>query len=214
MVIPDGASLAVFCAAAAVLLIMPGPAVFYIVARSVDQGRRAGLVSMLGIGAGTFFHVGAAAFGLSALVASSELVFEVIRYAGACYLVWMGIRRLLQRDDLGEGGASRRRDLAKIFRDGMLVNILNPKTALFFFAFLPQFVDPARGAVHSQVIFLGTLFILLGVVSDGAWALAAGTAGNWLKATPRAQAASRYVTGGAYLALGMGAALTGGYGEG
>ena len=186
IVIPDPASLAVFAAAAIALLLTPGPAVLYIVARSVEQGRLAGLVSVCGIVTGTMVHVLAATLGLSALLASSALAFGVVKYAGAAYLVYLGVRRMLAPSEAPAARAALpRRALSRLYRDGFVVNLLNPKTALFFLAFLPQFVDPARGAVGFQVAFLGLLFALMGLASDGLYALAAGTAGEIGRASCR-----------------------------
>ncbi len=144
-------ALAVFVTAAFVLLITPGPAVLYIVARSVDQGWLAGIVSVLGTGVGTLFHVVAAALGLSALLLSSVLAFNIVKYLGAAYLMYLGIRKLLIRDPLHQL-ETHHQPLSSIFYQGMLVNLLNPKTALFIFAFLPQFVDPVRGSVAAQIL--------------------------------------------------------------
>src|ERR1700741_3833309 len=167
IVIPNDTSIGVFAVAAILLLLTPGPAVLYIVARSVEQGRVAGLASVCGITTGTLVHVLAAALGLAALLASSALAFAVVKYAGAGYLIYIGIRRILSR---GEAPAAEvelpRRSLGRLYRDGFVVNLLNPKTALFFLAFLPQFVDPTRGMVAFQIAFLGLLFALLGFVSD------------------------------------------------
>ena len=168
--------------AAILLLLTPGPAVLYIVARSVEQGRLAGLVSVCGITTGTLVHVLAAALGLSALLASSAAAFGVVKYAGAAYLVYIGARRILSRSEApAERVKLPRRSLARLYRDGFIVNLLNPKTALFFLAFLPQFVDPSRGAAAFQIAFLGLLFALMGLISDGLYAVAAGAAGKWVR---------------------------------
>jgi threonine/homoserine/homoserine lactone efflux protein len=173
--LPDLASLGLFVAAALVLLITPGPAVLYIVARSIDQGRRAGLVSMLGVHAGTLVHVAAAAAGLSALLAASAMAFSVVKYLGAAYLIFLGVRRLLDRTASVTSRRPERRHLRRAFLDGVVVNVLNPKTALFFLAFLPQFVMTARGDVGAQILGLGLLFVGLGVITDGLYAVGAGT---------------------------------------
>jgi threonine/homoserine/homoserine lactone efflux protein len=208
--IPSAASIGLFAVAAILLLLTPGPAVLYIVARSVEQGRIAGLVSVCGITTGTLVHVAAAALGLSALLASSALAFSVVKYAGAAYLITIGVRRILSRADAPAAQlALPRRSLARLYRDGLVVNILNPKTALFFLAFLPQFVDPARGAVAFQIAFLGLLFALMGFTSDSLYALAAGTAGRWVKRNGRYLRWERYVTGGVFIGLGVTAALAG-----
>jgi threonine/homoserine/homoserine lactone efflux protein len=202
--------LTLFLAAAVILLVTPGPAVLYIVARSVDQGRTAGLVSTLGIGVGTLFHVAAAALGVSALLVSSALAFDVVKYLGAAYLVFLGVRRLADREAVeAPRAAPGRRSLWRIFSEGVVVNVLNPKTALFFLAFLPQFVDASRGSPAAQVLALGGIFVTLGIVSDGLWALLAGTLGGWLKGNLRYLRVQRYVAGGTFIALGLATALAG-----
>jgi threonine/homoserine/homoserine lactone efflux protein len=195
--------LLLFMTAGLLLLLTPGPAVFYIIARSIDQGRPAGLVSTLGIGVGTMFHVIAAAFGISALLVSSALLFNIVKLLGAGYLVYIGIRKLFFEKDMVEHNQVERATLKQIFYQGVVVNILNPKTALFFFAFLPQFVDPAKGSVVPQIFVLGLLLVVMGLMTDGAYAVLAGTAGNWLKNNLRLLRAQRLFAGTIYVALGM-----------
>ncbi|HZR40745.1 MAG TPA: LysE family translocator [Ktedonobacteraceae bacterium] len=206
---PTATTIALFLVAGLGLVLIPGPNIIYIVTRSVDQGRRAGLVSALGVEVATLVHVTAAAFGLSALLLSSALAFSVVKYVGAAYLIYLGIRTLLTRDQHQETVVVEPKSLSHIFFQGVLVNLLNPKTALFFFAFLPQFVDPARGAVVGQVLFFGILLNLLGLCNDILYALLADRVGKWLKGTAQFRRVQRYVTGGIYLALGVTTALTG-----
>jgi threonine/homoserine/homoserine lactone efflux protein len=206
---PDASTLAVFSAAALLLLVIPGPAVLYIVAQSVSRGRMAGLVSMLGIQVGGLVHVAAAAVGLSALVVQSALAFSVVKYAGAVYLVFLGVRRLLGRDTTGADGMPRERRLRALFANGIIVNVFNPKTALFFFAFLPQFVDVSRGAVAFQILVLGLVFIGLAVLSDGAYAIAAGSAAGWVSARRGFARAERFVSGSVLVGLGLATAFSG-----
>jgi threonine/homoserine/homoserine lactone efflux protein len=208
LVTPDLAALGLFVVAALVLLLTPGPAVLYIVARSLEQGRRAGLVSVLGVHAGTLVHALAATAGVSALLAASATAFSVVKYAGAAYLVYLGVRRLLDRRPVLTTRHAGARDLRRAFIDGVVVNVLNPKTALFFLAFLPQFVDVARGAVGAQILGLGLLFVLLGVLTDGGYALTAGAAAQWLRARPRFLSGERWVSGGMYIGLGLTAAFS------
>ncbi|MEI2417903.1 LysE family translocator [Orrella sp. JC864] len=209
-VIPNPANLALFVSAALVLLVIPGPSVLYIVAQSIEQGRRAGLVSDLGIHTATLVHVGAAALGLSALLASSALAFGIVKYAGAAYLVWLGLKKLCTPPTPAAiDAAPRRRRYARLYRDGFIVNLLNPKTALFFLAFLPQFVDVGRGHVAMQIVFLGLLFTALGLVSDACYALAASAAGRWLRQSRGYLAAERYLGGALLIGLGITAAFTG-----
>ena len=210
IVTPGLTNLGLFSAAALALLLVPGPAVLFIVAQSVAQGRRAGLVCDLGIHSATLIHVAAAALGLSALLASSALAFSIVKYAGAAYLIWLGLKKIFGRDvPSGDPVALPRRRYARLFRDGFVVNLLNPKTALFFLAFLPQFVDPARGHVAMQITILGLVFILIGLITDGAYAFAAGTAGSWLKRSRTYLKAERYVSGTLFIGLGLSAAFTG-----
>ena len=205
---PESPSWALFLIASLVLLVTPGPSVLYIVARSLDQGRRAGLVSVAGIGLGTLGHVAAATLGVSALVASSATLFTLVKVAGAAFLVWMGVQRILGRAESGARASAPRARLSAVFRQGALVNLLNPKTALFFLAFLPQFVDPAR-AVAPQLLTLGLVFTALAVVSDSLFAVLAGGVHRWLQAghAPRFVRAQRYLSGGVFIALGVSAAF-------
>ncbi len=206
---PDLSTIGVFAAAALALLVVPGPAVIYVTTRSIDQGRPAGLASVLGIATGTVVHTAAAALGVSALLASSAVGFTVVRYAGAGYLVYLGLRRILVSDPAGRDVVVPPRSLRRIYGQGVLVNVLNPKTALFVFAFLPQFVDPSRGPVPAQILLLGSLLAVMGIVSDGAYALLAARLGGWLRSSRRFAAVQRQVSGGVLVGLGVTAALTG-----
>ena len=207
---PDRASLALFVVAALALLLVPGPAVLYIVARSIHQGRRAGLASVLGIHVGTLVHIAAATVGLSALIVSSAVAFTAVKIAGAVYLVGLGLWTLLSRSPETEIALGGERRLRRIFAQGIVVNVLNPKTALFFLAFLPQFVDPNAAHPALQIAFLGLVFVALGLVTDSLWALAAGTAGGVLRRSRRFTRVQRYVTGTVYVGLGVATALAGG----
>jgi threonine/homoserine/homoserine lactone efflux protein len=185
------------------LAVVPGPAVLYIVAQSVDQGRLAGLVSALGIGTGGLVHVVAATVGLSSLLASSATAFTVVKYAGAAYLILLGIRRLLTREEVGEEALRPPRANRRIFRDGVVVNVLNPKTALFFLAFLPQFVEPGASAATLQILLLGLIFVVIAFCSDSLWALTAGTLGSWLRRSGWYLGVKRWVTGTVFVGLGL-----------
>src|SRR5689334_10175356 len=170
VVFPDTDTVWIFCLTALALLVIPGPAVLYVVVQGAEQGRRTGLASVGGIHVGSLVHVAAATAGLSALIVASALAFSVVKFGGAAYLVYLGIRKLLERTppvDAPPPGEPLRRAFAR----GIVVNVLNPKTALFFLAFLPQFVDRARGGIWSQVLVLGLLFVALGLVSDSLYAL-------------------------------------------
>ena len=207
---PDVHTLLLFMLAGLVLLVVPGPAVVYIVGRSIGQGRKAGVVSTLGIATGSLVHVVAAAVGVSAILASSAVAFSIVKYAGAAYLVFLGIRKILGHDRTVTGGAPRE-SLKRIYVRGVLVNVLNPKTALFFLALLPQFVDPARGLVAVQMILLGLIFSGMGVVTDGSYAMLASGIGDWLRRRPAFLRRQEVVTGGVFITLGVAAAATGGH---
>jgi threonine/homoserine/homoserine lactone efflux protein len=207
--IPTHTSLLLFVSAAQVLLAIPGPAVFYVTSRSIGHGLRAGVISALGIGVGTLFHVAAAALGLSALLMSSAIAFSVVKYLGAAYLIFLGIQKIVREESIASSEQSGRIQLSRIFGQGIVVNVLNPKTALFFFAFLPQFVDISRGKVAGQILFLGLLFAIMGVLSDSVWALFAGTLAHALKRNTRWMRAQRYVSGGMLISLGLATAFAG-----
>src|SRR6266498_746034 len=188
---PSPSILALYAVTAVIVLLVPGPAVLYVVSQSLRQGRRAGIASVLGIHAGTLVQVGVAVL-------------------GAAYLIYLGVRKLLGRDEPHaiEAGAQPR-SATRLFCQGMFVNVLNPKLALFFFAFLPQFVDRSRGAVPAQVATFGIVFVLLGLCTDACYALVAGTVGPWLRGHARLLRGERYVVGTTFIGLGVAAALTG-----
>ena len=211
LVLPSPASLGLFVSAALALLLVPGPAVLYLVGRSIEHGRRAGLLSVLGIQAATLVHVAAASFGLSALLASSAVAFTLVKLAGAAYLIWLGLQKLFGRA-APIAAADQPLEAPKhlrLMRDGFIVNLLNPKTAIFFLAFLPQFVDLDRGHVASQIAVLGVLLAALGLLTDSAYALAAGSVGAWLKHSRAYASVERYVSGVLLIGLGLTAAFAG-----
>lgn len=197
------ASFGVFVAAALILLITPGPSVLFIVARSIEQGSRAGLVSVAGMLVGGVVHVTAAALGVSAILASSAVAFSIVKYIGAAYLLYLGIRTLASARASIEIATPTPEPLARIFRQAITVQILNPKAALFFLAFLPQFVDPARGSAMLQVFFLGGVYHGLALVTDSAYALAAGQLASWLRRNTRVVRVQRTVSGMTYIGLGL-----------
>ena len=201
-------NLPIFLLAALILLITPGPAVLYIVARSLDQGRLAGFVSVLSIEVGNFVHVLAATLGLSAILVSSALAFSIVKYLGAAYLIYLGVRRLFAPEVPHQPATLQRERLTHIFRQGVLVAILNPKTALFFFAFLPQFADSSNSSFTLQLLTLGCLFVLMAIVTDSLYALLAGTVGQWLKGSRSFLRVERYLVGTVYIGLGVMAALS------
>ena len=200
---PEAHTFIIFAAASAVFLAVPGPSVIYIVSRSLAEGRSAGIVSALGIQTGGLVHVLAAAIGVSAVLASSAVAFSVVKYAGAAYLIYLGIRKLIEGDE-GPAEAGARGSRRRLYTQGVIVNTLNPKTALFFLAFLPQFVDPDR-AVAPQVLALGVLFLMLAMLSDSTYAIVAGSVRGWLG---ERRAALARVSGCSYVGLGLLAALS------
>jgi len=200
-------NVSIFMVAALILLLTPGPAVLYIVARSLDQGRLAGFVSVLSIEAGNFVHVLAATLGLSAILVSSALAFSIVKYLGAAYLIYLGVHRLLMREAATQPATFQRQSLRRIFRQGVLVAILNPKTALFFFAFLPQFVDSSKSSFTLQLFTLGCLFVLMAIVTDSLYALLAGAVGQWIKGSRPFLRVGRYLIGTVYIGLGIMAAF-------
>ncbi|MGB7873045.1 MAG: LysE family translocator [Anaerolineales bacterium] len=201
-------NLPVFILAALILLLTPGPAVLYIIARSMDQGRLAGFVSVLSIESGNSLHVLAATLGLSAILMSSALAFTVVKYMGAAYLIYLGVRRLFAREQDHQISALQRQSLRRIYSQGVLVAALNPKTALFFLAFLPQFVNPSAGSVSLQLLTLGGLFVMMAIVTDSMYAFLASTAGGWLKKNRSFLRSGRYIIGSVYIGLGVTAALS------
>ena len=204
---PSPTTYGLFVLTALALLAIPGPAVLYVVSRSIDQGRSAGFASVLGITTGTVVHVTLAAVGLSSLVLASRVAFDAVRYVGAAYLVFLGIRRLLtkQTDDGVEARAPRtRRDL---YAQGLVVNLLNPKTIVFIFAFVPQFVDVGAGHVWLQIMLLGFTFAGLGLMSDSLYALVAGRVADRLRDTPLIARVERWFGGTVLIGLGLAAAL-------
>jgi threonine/homoserine/homoserine lactone efflux protein len=207
--IPNPSSLLLFISAALLLLVIPGPAVFYIVGRSIGHGRSAGLISALGIAVGSLVHTAAAAVGLSALLMSSAIAFAAVKYLGAAYLIYLGIQKFRLEEPFELDGNAPTVKLNRIFAQGIVVNVLNPKAALFFFAFLPQFVDPNRGQVAIQILFLGVLFALLGLMTDTFWALTSGTVANLFRRNPKAMRTQRFVSGGMLISLGVATALAG-----
>lgn len=204
---PTPSTLGLFAVAALALLVIPGPSVLYVVTRSVEQGRRAGLVSVLGLHTGTLVHIAAAATGLSALLLASATLFNAVKLAGAAYLIFLGVSRLVKRAVPEERRVSRA-SLGRVYGQGFVVNLLNPKTALFFVAFFPQFVTSGRGPVVVQILVLGIVFVMLGLLSDSAYALVAGTIGGRWRARAAAAGPRRQWSGLVLIGLGVVAATT------
>lgn len=208
LVIPT--NLPVFMLAALILLLTPGPSVLYIVTRSVDQGRQAGLASVFGVELGNSIHVLAATLGLSALLLTSALAFSIVKYAGAAYLIFIGVRTLMRPVVTHVSFNQNQKSLGQLFSQGFIVATLNPKTALFFLAFLPQFVDGTKGSVSLQFLILGLIFVAMGSITDSTYALLSGKAGSFLKRNIWFMRFQRYVAGTIYIGLGLTAAFAGG----
>jgi threonine/homoserine/homoserine lactone efflux protein len=205
--VPSLSTYALFIATALALLAIPGPAVLYVVGRSIDQGRTAGLASVLGITTGTIVHITAATVGLSSLVLASKVAFDAVRYVGAAYLVLLGIRRLLTRTQEEAAGVRPPRTLRRLYTQGIVVNLLNPKAIVFIFAFIPQFVDVGAGHAWLQILLLGLTFAGLGLMSDSLYAIVAGTVADRLRGTPLVARVERWFGGTVLIGLGVASAL-------
>ncbi|HEY5513144.1 MAG TPA: LysE family translocator [Geomonas sp.] len=195
--------LAMFAAASTVLIFTPGPDIIYVMTRGMAQGRRAALAAAAGFALGNFAHTFFAVVGLSALITSSAAAFACVKYAGALYLIYLGIRMLRSSTSLVPEGAAGAVQCRVIFRQSILANIMNPKVALFFLAFFPQFVDAGRGAVAPQMLVLGGTFVLLTLAGFGLVALCAGEIGRWLNRRSGAGERVGQVAGGVLIALGL-----------
>jgi threonine/homoserine/homoserine lactone efflux protein len=205
--VPSLSTYALFVATALALLAIPGPAVLYIVSRSIDQGRRAGFASVCGITTGTIVHVTLATVGLSSLVLASRIAFDTVRYAGAAYLIYLGVRRLLTRRVEADREGRPPRTMRELYTQGLIVNLLNPKTIVFIFAFIPQFVDVNAGHVWLQILLLGLTLAGLGFTSDSLYAVAAGTMADRLRGTPLIERVERWFGGTVLIGLGLAAAI-------
>lgn len=206
---PSWSTLILFATAASILVFMPGPNTLYSIARSIQQGRMAGVLSSLGVQVGTLFHITAAAFGVSALLLTSATAFDLVKFAGAAYLIYLGVKTLWTKEKTARSAGEEVDRLSRAFYQGVVVQLLNPKTALFFFSFLPQFVDVQKGAVSVQILFFGGVLLVLGTTSDLIYALLAGSAGHFLRENLKFLRAQRYFAGSVYIGLGLAAALTG-----
>lgn len=200
----------IFLSAALALAIVPGPAVLFIIARSIDQGRTAGIASVFGMALGSVCHVAAAALGISAILVASTTVFVVMKYVGGLYLVYLGVQRLFgDHDTRTPESTPAKASIPSIVRQAFTVNILNPKTALFFFSFLPQFVRPERGHPITQVLALGLVFVVVALMTDTIYAVSASRLARVFRKRSGAIRASRYVSGAVFILLGISAALSG-----
>jgi len=202
-------SLALYAVACVLLVLTPGPNLMYLISRTLCQGRTAGIVSLAGTTSGFLFYAVTAAFGLTAVFVAIPVLFDIVRWAGAAYLLWLAWDAVRPR---GNGGLFARRDLppvapAALFRTGVLTSILNPKVALFYLALFPQFVDPARGSVLVQSLILAAVQIVIDATGDLLFVLAAARAARWLSERPAWITAQRWVLGGVFGAIAVKLAL-------
>ena len=211
---PELSTLMLFAVATLALLIVPGPAVVYIVSRSVAQGRAAGLISVLGVHVGSIVHVLFAVLGITAILAASTTLFLIVKYAGAAYLIYLGIKQSRKKSGEDKTADAEKVSHGKLFRDGILVNVLNPKTAIFFLAFLPQFARPGHGSMSLQMLIFGLGFVVLGLFTDGSYAILALMLAGRLRKTPGARRRLDIASGVVLIGLGIMAALIGGTGSG
>jgi threonine/homoserine/homoserine lactone efflux protein len=200
---PSLSTLPVFIAASIVLLVIPGPAVLFIVARSGAQGRRAGFVSVLGVHTASIVHVSAAVAGLSAVVVASAVAFTAVKFIGGVYLIFLGIKSIRAARHTSTASVTTIRPGKQLFAEAFVVNLLNPKVALFFLAFLPQFVQRGHGAIWSQTLVLGAVYIALGLCSDSMYVLLGARVGSWLSVRSERLRASRFAEGGILVGLGV-----------
>jgi len=206
---PDLHTLLLFLSAGLALNLTPGPDMLYVATRSTGEGRAAGLVSALGIATGCLFHISALALGLSAVLATVPALYDAVRYVGAAYLCYLGVRALLSPAQLDLAGRLEPKRLGAIYRQGVITNVLNPKVALFFLALLPQFVDPARGSPAHQIILLGLLFNTTGTIVNALVAIGASRATTWIRSKPRSLAIAQRATGAIFIGLGLRLAVSG-----
>lgn len=199
--------IALFLVAAAVLTIAPGPDIVYVLTRGVSQGRKAGMAAALGFATGCLFHTALAALGVAALIRSSELAFNAVRWAGAAYLIWIGIQALRHRASFSLAGGGDAKALLAIYRQSVIGNALNPKVTLFFLSFLPQFVDARAGGLEWQMALLGLVFMAQTVVIFGAVALFSGWIGERLRAHPAVGERLGLFAGLTFIALGIRVAM-------
>jgi threonine/homoserine/homoserine lactone efflux protein len=199
----DVASLTLFIVASWVLILTPGPDTLYVLTRGIAQGKQAGVISALGVTLGIFVHTLAAAFGLAIVLQTSALAFLIVKYVGALYLLYLGIKTLKDRSSLTLAPEHKPRQLRVLFWQGVLSNVTNPKVALFFLAFLPQFVHPERGYIPAQMMVLGLVFAFFGVIYLSGVGYSAGRVGMWITKHPRYLKPLRWATGGIFLGLGL-----------
>ncbi|MEO9967907.1 MAG: LysE family translocator [Reichenbachiella sp.] len=203
MMLPSPENILLFITAATILIIVPGPAVLYIMMKSMEQGAKAGIASVLGVGIGAMVHVLAAAIGVSALLVASATAFAVLKYVGALYLIYLGVKKIIDKAPAIKEEKVNRQALTSIFYEGIIVNTLSPKSAIFFFAFLPQFINPERGGTTSQILFLGLLFLIIALISDMCYVMLSGKLVKKFRSSTVYPDIQKYVSGGIHIALGL-----------
>lgn len=203
MILPSPENILLFITAATILIIVPGPAVLYIMMKSMEQGYKAGIASVLGVGIGAMVHVAAAAIGVSALLVASATAFSILKYVGALYLIYLGVKKMMDKAQIIEEHKMDKKSLSKIFYEGIIVNVLSPKSAIFFFAFLPQFINPERGGTTSQILFMGLLFLMIALVSDMCYVMLSGKLAKQFKTSTVYPRIQKYVSGSIHIALGL-----------
>lgn len=194
-------TLLLFMAAALALNLTPGPDMLFCLGSGAHRGPKAGVAASLGVAAGAMVHTAAAAFGLAGLLMASPLLFEIVRWTGAAYLVWLAWNTYRAAPPVADGTAVTQSDITRIFLRGAVTNILNPKVAIFFLAFLPQFIDPARGSVVVQALVLGTMMNISGTIVNGLVGAGAGGLGRTLARNPTAARVLNYASGTVFLGL-------------
>ena len=203
----ESSTLITFSIAALIIIVIPGPAVLFIITQSIESGRNAGLISVSGILTGGFIHVITASLGVAAIFAASPLAFNLLKFLGAAYLIFLGISTFRNKRSGKSKGIIYKKNNTHIYRQGVWVNLLNPKAALFLLAFLPQFTDPSKGLLSLQIFILGILFITFAAISDAAYALLAAQIGLWLKSHPNSGIFQKYFSACIYILLGFFAAF-------
>ncbi len=200
--------LSLFIVSSIFLITVPGPSVFYVIARSIDQGKNVGFVSVLGVATGSMIHILAAAFGISALLMASSFAFNLVKYLGAAYLIYLGLKTLFfskGKEEVSSTTKVEHKGLKKVFYESIIVEALNPKVALFFLALFPQFIVPSAGAVPMQFLLLGSIFITIGILSDGIYVLLASGIRSWIVGSSLRIKIQEWLTGGTYIVLGIAA---------
>ncbi len=199
----DWSTFAIFSATSWILIITPGPDMIYVITRGISQGRKAGVISAIGVNLGILVHTAFAAFGLAIILRTSALAFLAVKFAGAAYLIYLGVQALRNKSDFTFSKGKQKVRIRTIFIQGILSNVLNPKIALFFLAFLPQFVNLSHGNASTQIVYLGLTFALFGIVFLVILGYFSGSIGQWLSDKQYITQKIRWVTGSIFIALGL-----------